>query len=235
MNPIDAPDWEASAITDGGARMLTGAPVDQARVAAVLVHGRGQDERVMLDVIRRLALDDVAYALPTALGQTWYPNRYFEPLAAIEPHLSWSLDAIEAAIDALRNAGIQDQRIVLGGFSQGACLAAQLAATRPRRFAGVAVLTGSLLGPRSDRPTPSGVEGLPFYISSSRHDTWVRLDDVEATAEAFAAAGANVTLEVLDDREHLVSDRAVAGLHRLLTARPPRESSPATDRLDRGP
>jgi phospholipase/carboxylesterase len=234
MTSAHAAGSEASQITGADARILTGAPLDQARLAAVLIHGRGQDEGVMLDVIGRLAVDDVAYALPTALGQSWYPSRYFEPLAAIEPHLSWSLDAIDAVIDELASAGIPDDRIVLGGFSQGACLAAQFAATRPRRLAGVAVLTGSLLGPRDERPTPAGVEGLPLYICSSRHDTWVHLDDVEATAQAFAAAGARVTLEVFDDREHLVSDRAVAGLHELLTAPPPRGSSAATDRPGHG-
>jgi len=144
MTPIGAPGGEAD-VTASPSAMLTGAPLQTARVAGVFVHGRGQDEQVMLDVIRRLALDDVAYALPTALGRSWYPNRYFEPLAAIEPHLSSALDAIDGAIDALGDAGIPDRRIVLCGFSQGACLAAQLAATRPRRFAGVAVLTGSLL------------------------------------------------------------------------------------------
>lgn len=204
-----------------GAHLLTGAPPGEARGAAVLIHGRGGNAQDMLSLVGALALDDVAYALPAARGNSWYAGRYDEPLATLEPDLSRSLDTIDAVIDGLNEAGIPDERIVLGGFSQGACLAAQFAATRTRRFAGVAVLTGALVGLPAERAAPTGVDGLPFYICSSRHDPWIRLEDVEATAEAFAAAGAKVTLEVFDDLGHFVSDRAVAGLRKLLAAADP--------------
>ena len=51
---------------------------------------------------------------------------------------------------------------------------------------------------------------------SSRHDWWVPLPRVEATAAAFEAAGARVELRVTEDREHLIAPAAVDGVRRLL-------------------
>jgi predicted esterase len=194
---------------------LGGAPLAQARAVGVLVHGRDQGPEVMLDVAERLDLHEVGYLLPVAFERSWYPGRFFDPIEDNEPHVSWSLEALEAAIaTACARAG-QLEHIVLGGFSQGACLVAELVARRPRRFAGVAVLTGSLMGPEGAETRPARVDGLPMFIASSRHDGWIPLERAESTARAFELAGAQVAFEVYDDREHHVSDRAVAGLRAL--------------------
>lgn len=196
---------------------LAGVPLEQARAVGVLVHGRDQDEQVMLDVVSRLALDDVGYLLPVAAGSTWYPGRYFDPLPANQPHVEWALAAIEAAIAVAGRAGVPDERIVIAGFSQGACLIAELAARRPRPWAGAAVLTGTLLGPRGARLIPAAaVRGLPMFFGSSRYDDWIELADAQGTARAFEAAGARTTFEVYDDRTHWVNDEAVAGVRRFL-------------------
>ena len=199
------------------APVLAGVPSAQARVVGVLVHGRDQDEQVMLDVVHRLALPDAGYVLPVAAGSTWYPGRYFDPVATNQPEVDHALAAIEAAIAVPARAGVPDERIVIAGFSQGACLIAELAARRPRRWAGVAVLTGTLLGPRGERAAPApGIAGTAMFFGSSRYDEWIDPVDAEGTAHAFAAAGARVTLKVDDDRTHHINNGAVAGLRRLL-------------------
>jgi predicted esterase len=197
--------------------VVVGAPPQEARAATVLVHGRDQDEQVMLDVVERLMLDDVAYMLPVAANRTWYPNRYWDPVEKNEPNLTCALEAIEAAIVRITDAGIRHEELVLCGFSQGACLIAELVASRPRPYLGVAILTGSLVGLAGERSAPANVNGLPIYISCSRYDEWVSFADAEATAEAFRRAGANVTFEAHSDREHVITDRAVAGLKALLS------------------
>ena len=198
----------------GNPPVLAGAALGDARVAGVLVHGRDQGPEVMLDVAERLALPEVGYVLPVASGRSWYPGRYFDPVADNEPHVGWSLEAIEAALDVARGH-FSYERIVLAGFSQGACMVAELVARNPRPFLGVGVLTGTLLGPDGAEMQPARKAGLPVLCASSRYDEWVPLARVQSTAQAFAAAGADVTVEVYDDREHHVSDRAVAGLRRL--------------------
>jgi predicted esterase len=197
--------------------VLGGTPVSEARCVAVLVHGRNQDEHVMLDVVQRLALPEAAYVLPIAAQQSWYPNRYFDPAAESEPHVQNALAAIEAGIAAAVHDAAPTARLVLGGFSQGACLVAELIARRPpARLSGAAILTGSLIGAAGKRRAPVHIDGLPMFCSCARQDEWVALSDAQVTAEAFQRAGARVTFEILDDREHLISDAAVAGLRSLL-------------------
>jgi phospholipase/carboxylesterase len=191
-----------------------GPPPGSARLTTVLVHGRDQDDALMRDVAARLALDDVAHVLPLAAGRSWYPGRYFDPRDTLQPHLGWSLAAIDRAI---AGAGVPDDRLLLGGFSQGACLIAEyIARAGPRRFAGVAVLTGALLGSPDERAVGELAPGLPMAFVSARGDAWIPIDDARQTAERFRRAGARVTFDELDDPVHHVSDRAVAALRGLL-------------------
>ena len=172
----------------------------------------------MQDVVHRLNLRDVAYLLPVAAERSWYPGRYFDTVSVNEPHLSWAIEACEAALAMAHAAGVPDRRIVLGGFSQGACVVAELLARSPRRLAGAAVLSGSLLGrPAERRPAP--LDGLRMFFALSRYDEWIALADAQATVAAFERAGAVVVLETYEDREHHISDAAVAGLRAPLTAR----------------
>lgn len=199
--------------------VCAGAPLATARRAAVLVHGRDQDATVMLDVAARLALPDVAYVLPVASGGTWYAGRYHDPVATLESELRRALAAIERAIDATRAARHPDERIVVGGFSQGACLVAELVARGPaHRYAGAAILTGSLVGTPAQRHVGDVAPGLPMVFACSRHDDWVAIEDARDTARRFRQAGADTRFLELEDRVHRVADAAVSLLRDLLTA-----------------
>jgi predicted esterase len=165
-----------------------------------------------------LGLPDVAYVLPAAAGGTWYPDRFDAPRSANEPWLGEALAACGAALDGLAAAGVPPQRIVVAGFSQGACLAADLVARRPGACGAAALLTGALIGPDGDGTPVPPLGGLPVFMISSRRDDWVPLERVEATAAAFEQAGARVELQVTDDREHRIAPAAVDGVRRLLTA-----------------
>jgi phospholipase/carboxylesterase len=164
----------------------------------------------------RIHAPGVAFVLPRAHGGTWYPDRYWAPRAANEPFLSGALDAVSHALDAVRGAGLPDDAIVLAGFSQGACVIADHVARRPAAYRGVAVLTGALVGAPDELAAIPPLAGLPMYIASGRYDEWVSLRDVQATAHAFAAAGADVTFAVFEDPEHRIVDEAVEGVGRLL-------------------
>jgi phospholipase/carboxylesterase len=194
-----------------------GAPLSDARTVAVVVHGRAQDPAYMREhLVDHLGAEDVAYLLPAAADGSWYPGRFHEPRAVNEPWLSWSLEAIEAAVSVARDAGFGEGRIVLAGFSQGGCLVADLLARRPAAYGGAAILTGALIGAPSELGPLPPLPGLPVRFATGRSDDWVPLPYVEATARAFAQAGADVRLEVLDEPEHRITPEAVAALRGLL-------------------
>ncbi len=196
---------------------MVGRAIARARRVAVVIHGRGQDPVYMLEhLVAQLDAPDVAYVLPPAAGGSWYPGRYNEPRVANEPWLGHALEAGESVIAGLLAAGVPAEQIVLAGFSQGGCLVADLLARTPRPYAGVAILTGALIGPDSDVTRPEPLDGVPVFMESSRYDGWVALERVEATARALEAAGARVELQVAEDREHRIRDAAVAGVRALL-------------------
>ena len=212
----------------------------EAPVAAVLFHGRDQDPEWMLDVVRRIDLDDrVAYVLPRAADRSWYPGRFYDPMEDNEPCLGWSLQAIEAAVGLATSPGRPLSRIALVGFSQGACILAEHLARRPAPYGAAAILTGALFGtgtgggrvaaeggsrrpeagwssPDVDRMPVGSLDGLPMFFGISERDDWIPLPAVRTTVAAFQRAGARCELRVYDDEEHGVNDDEAAAVRGLL-------------------
>jgi phospholipase/carboxylesterase len=191
-----------------------------AAVAAVLVHGRDQDPEWMLDVARRIDLDEsVAYVLPRAADRSWYPGRFYDPMEDNEPCLGWSLRAIEAAVTLARGPGRPLTRIALVGFSQGACIVAEHLARRPEPYGAAAILTGALFGtPDIDRMPIGSLDGLPMFFGIAEKDDWIPLAAVRDTVVAFQRAGARCELRVYDDEEHGVNDDEAGAVRGLLLA-----------------
>jgi predicted esterase len=168
--------------------------------AAVLVHGRGTGPETMLDLAGRLAEDGVRCVLPAAAGGTWYPQRFTAPLAANEPWLTYALEALGAAVAQAGPA----ERLLLGGFSQGACLALEYVARHPRRYGAVAVLTGGLIGADGELTRPQGLDGTPVLITTAEDDDWVPAERTRESAEILAAGGAQVDLRVFEPSSHAI-------------------------------
>ncbi len=94
----------------------------------ILVHGRGDSAPGILGLAQELAHPDFVYLAPQAAGNTWYPYSFLEPMTRNEPGLSSGLQAIGELVAQIEAAGIPAERIVLAGFSQGACLASEFVA-----------------------------------------------------------------------------------------------------------
>ncbi|MEM6457579.1 MAG: hypothetical protein AAF772_21000, partial [Acidobacteriota bacterium] len=91
-------------------------------------------------------------ACPQADAGTWYPQRFIAPRAANEPFLSGALAAVDRAVGSLVDGGLARERIVLAGFSQGACLALEYAARHAGHYGAVLAFTGGLIGPEPFTP-----------------------------------------------------------------------------------
>jgi phospholipase/carboxylesterase len=194
--------------------LVAGRPLEACSVAVVALHGRGQDPRWLHEqLVGPLEVDGAAYVLPAAPAGSWYPGRYDQPPAANEPHLSLALDACAAALARVAAAGVAPERTVLAGFSQGACIAATLLARRGARLGGAGILTGAIIG---DALAEHPLDGLPVVVSCSSRDPWIELAAAARTADAFAAAGADVRFLPRHDPEHRVSPSDVAAVRALV-------------------
>lgn len=196
-------------------RRSHGAQLADATLVVVAVHGRGQSPAYLVEnLIERLDLADraIAWILPAAHGNVWYPASFMAPLADNEPWLGYSLNALAAVEREVR------QPIVWAGFSQGGSLvAAHVARARERVPAGLICLTGALIGPPSKTQRVVGpVTGMPAYFSNSDNDEWVPLASTEAAVDAYRTAGADVEFELLPGRAHVISDAEIAAADKLL-------------------
>lgn len=187
-----------------------GAPLAEASAAMILLHGRGASADAILSLTRVLDVRGIACLAPQAAGNTWYPHSFLAPRQQNEPYLSSALRAVETVITQVEHAGFARDRIILLGFSQGACLAAEFAAAHPARYGGIALLTGGLIGQEVDRAAYSGsFAGTPVLLASGDPDAHVPWSRVEQTAEVYRAMGADVTVRRYPGRPHTVSQEEV--------------------------
>ncbi|MHA6969341.1 alpha/beta hydrolase (plasmid) [Glutamicibacter bergerei] len=196
-----------------------GSETHEARTAVIAVHGRGQSPAFMQEQASRIDAPAVRFYAPAAPNQSWYPKQFLEALADNEPDLSLSLDTLGRLVDAVEAEGFARERIVLWGFSQGACLISHLILTRPDRLGGLALLTGGYIGPDAlGAPEGLPLDGMPVVVRSIDQDPWVPRDRVEQTAQTLSAAGASVDLLVAAGNEHIITDEAMSAVGRLLSS-----------------
>ncbi len=198
--------------------LAAGAPLDQAKGAVILVHGRGANAQSMLALAQEFPLLEIAYLAPQAAGYTWYPQSFLAPQSLNEPGLTSGLRRLGELVEEIAGAGIPAERIVLLGFSQGACLTLEYAARNPRRYGGVVGLSGGLIGPdETPRDYPGSLAGTPIFIGCSDVDPHIPLARVELSAAAFERLGGAVTKRVYPGMGHTVNADEVEFIGELLT------------------
>lgn len=197
--------------------LVGGAPAATATIALVLVHGRGGSAEGMLPVARAAGAQDALLIAPRAAGGSWYPDRFLAPVAANEPFLSSALNAIGRGVEQALAAGIPAQRIVLVGFSQGACLSLEYAARHARRFGGVVAFAGARVGDIYDSAVDHGVfAGTPVFLGCSNDDPHIPEDRVRESARLFTAQGATVDLRIYEGVGHNIVGDEIDALRAMI-------------------
>ena len=190
-----------------------GAPVTAARAVVILAHGRNAAPPNILELAGRLEVPDVAYLAPAAAGRTWYPLSFLAPREQNEPALTSALARLHALVHDVTALGVPLSRVVVGGFSQGACLACEYVWQHPARYGGLVAFSGGLIGPPGTTwaSTPAyALDGLPAFLGCSDVDNHVPKWRVEESAEALRGIGADVTLRLYPGMGHLVNDDEIA-------------------------
>lgn len=188
-----------------------------ARLAIVLVHGRGGSAEDLLALAAELRLDDVLYIAPQAADHTWYPYSFLSPIERNEPGLTSGLNKIASVIDTLRHEGLSPERVGLLGFSQGACLSLEYAARYARRYAAVVGLSGGVIGPPgTPRDYQGSLDHTPVFLGCSDVDPHIPVDRVHESAEVFRRLQAHVDARIYPGMGHLVNEDEIQAVRAIL-------------------
>jgi phospholipase/carboxylesterase len=206
------------AIAHGQRVLQAGEPLNSARAAMILLHGRGATADDIMTIAAEVQAPGWIYFAPQAAGGAWYPNPFTAPIEANEPYLSAALDMISNLAERVE-ARMPVQRMMLLGFSQGACLALEWAARHARRYGAIAGLSGGLIGPDgTPRDYPGNFDGTPLFLGCSDVDPYIGKDRVEDAAQVFERMGAAVDLRLYAGMGHLVGEDEIAVLRDLTAA-----------------
>ncbi len=197
--------------------VTSGAPLPDATVAMVLVHGRGATARSILELANEFDYDDVAFIAPQAAQNTWYPQSFLAPLESNQPSLSSALELLGALVSDIDSAGIPADRTFLLGFSQGACLTSEFVARNAHEYGGVAAFSGGLIGPDGvPREYEGSLDDTPVYLGCGDHDPHIPVERVHETEEVLTGLGGSVTERIFDGMGHGVVPEEVAHVDRML-------------------
>lgn len=188
-----------------------GQPLGDGRAVMILVHGRNASAESILELAAALDHPDFTYLAPAAAGGTWYPYGFMQPMERNEPGITSGIAVVHALVDRAVAAGVPVGRVMLLGFSQGACLALTAAQRRAQPYGGVIGYSGGLIGPPGTVWDESGrFEGASVFLGCSDVDGHVPVARLEETAAAFARMGAQVTKRIYPGMGHLVNEDEIA-------------------------
>jgi predicted esterase len=190
-----------------------------ARLVAILLHGRGASADDILGLAHQFSATDVAYVAPQAAGSTWYPYSFLAPIARNEPWLGSAFRVIAGLVEECAQQGVPAERLVVMGFSQGACLTLEFAARHVRRYAAVAAFTGGLIGPPGTAREYTGdFARAPVFIGSSDVDPHVPLERVQESTAVFQRLGASVDERIYPRMGHTINADELQAVDSLLAA-----------------
>jgi predicted esterase len=183
----------------------------------IMVHGRNATPADILSLVPVLAHPDFTYLAPAAAGGTWYPESFLAPTERNEPGISSGIAVIHRLVDQAIAGGVPVHRIMLLGFSQGACLAVTAAYRRPARYGGVIAYSGGLIGPPGTRwPATGSFDGAPAFLGCSDVDPHIPRIRVDETAAVLERMGAVVTRRIYPRMGHTVNDDELAFARELM-------------------
>jgi predicted esterase len=173
----------------------------------ILVHGRGATPQNILDLATALAHPAFTYLAPAASGNTWYPYSFMADIAANEPGISSGIAVLADLVERAVTAGVPHERIVIGGFSQGACLASEFAVRNATRYGGVIAFSGGLIGPPGTTWQNEGnFAGTPAFFGCSDVDGHIPKSRVDESAAVFERMGATVEKRLYPGMGHLINE-----------------------------
>lgn len=182
--------------------LRSGQGLENAEKAVVLIHGRGATASSILQLSE--ALPEAAYLAPQASGRTWYPESFMELRKENQPHLDSALEKVGSVVEEVEKH-LPREKIILLGFSQGACLASEFVARNPERYGGLLAFSGGLIGEEVSEFS-GDMDGTPVFLGCSENDPHIPLERVNATEKVFKDLNAEVEKYIFEGSHHGIVD-----------------------------
>jgi phospholipase/carboxylesterase len=190
--------------------MAAGVPLNGAKKAIIMLHGRGAAPQDIISLKRYLRLEGVAILAPEATNNSWYPYSFMAPVSQNQPALDSALEVIDSIVKDIEQAGISSENIYFAGFSQGACLTLEYTARHAKRYAGIIALTGGLVGQELvTRNYVGDFADTPVFISTGDPDPHVPVSRVNESIAIFQKLNAKVTSAIFPGRPHTISGEEI--------------------------
>ncbi len=197
--------------------LVEGTELDKAKAVMIMIHGRGATAESILDISQYFIVDDVSYIAPQANEGVWYPFSFLMPTEQNEPGITSGLQKISEIVDHVVASGISEQKIMLLGFSQGACLSLEWTARSSKNIGAVFGLSGGLIGPNGTKRNYSGtLENTSVFLGCSDVDFHIPKERVIESAEVFKRLNATVTLNLYPNMGHTVNDDEIDNINSIM-------------------
>ena len=209
-NPFEGPHQNSNVVTQG-------LPPGDAELAMIMIHGRGASAESIITLANEFDTGNIHYRAPQASQHTWYPYSFLQPTERNQPGLSSGLQVIFDLISDLEKEGISKEKIVLLGFSQGACLATEFVARHPAKYGGLVALSGGLIGESVQPENYEGdLDGTPYFVGCSDVDPHIPIERVDESIDVMKKLGADVTKKIYPGMGHTVNQDEIDHIKKLL-------------------
>lgn len=184
----------------------------------ILLHGGSQSAEEMGALAMSLDCPKVRYILPRAPQSGWFPKHFMDPVEDNQPQLNEAITHIAAILDDTRTKkGIALDRILLGGFAEGACVLSEFLVRNPKSYGGLMILTGGLMDHMGIGKRPgSGLLAVPAYVSGSENGVEVPVQRIRDTIRTLQAGGALIRSHIFTERPFLISEEEKAEMRKLI-------------------
>ncbi len=192
--------------------MTAGQDLEEAEKAVIMIHGRGASAGSVLRLSKDLP--EAAYLAPQAAKHTWYPHSFMETKEKNQPHLDSALEKIESIIEKIEEF-LPREKIVLLGFSQGACLTSEYAAQNPEKYGGLIVFSGGLIGEKIG-DFNGDLEKTTTFLGCSENDPHIPLERVEETEKVFTDLNADVKKTIYEGGQHTINQDEISEASKII-------------------
>ena len=180
----------------------------------IIMHGLGDSNESFVPIAKEINLTGLSYLLINApkeyyTGYSWYDIPPGNPRIGIDQ----SLVQLKLLLEEINDYGIKNEDIILFGFSQGGCMAIELANSISSPFCSIVALSPKFYF--DSFKLKASIKDQRFFIGHGELDEVISFEDTRKGAELLKSFGSKVEFchykmgheicidEIIDIRKYL--------------------------------